>query len=374
MENEEKQKKWVNRLYIMSENEAWLEAMAKKGLLLTHFDHDYAYFQTAQPEDINYKIVILNPQKAEDQIKIIERQGFTFLGSSKEFYVFSMTGKYKHIQPRMNEEMISFAVKRLNKQMVKSVGINIAVLIPLFVVFVIVRDKFLLTIAGLSLIWSALIGFALILAVLESIRDGIIIQRMKRSLLSKDGYQSNFSMKKHAAKRVAAWCLVAFTTLLPLANIFIEPKQYSIYEIQKTMPIVLIQNIQQDSEQTAAISEAQRTADELNYAEIKRTLLAPRQYQARQNSDGGHMNIFYLEVVSAKLAEPMAKELLLNDFEDIGKEDIVKIDYAGLDAAYGWKQNDIINVSACKGKRVMSIFYIGDAETEELLKAMAEVL
>ena len=374
MAEEEKQKKWIDKIYMLHDNEIWLNEQAGKGLILERFDKEFAYFNQMAAEDNKYKIVILNKKKAEDQIKVLERQGFTFVGSSDEYYIFSIGGKYGNVEPKMNEEMIVFARKWLDKQMLKSFTLSMLIPIPLIFAFIMVRDKLIQTIVEFPDIWAILLGVVLVATVYEDLRRYQAVRRTKKCLLEHEEYQSGWNWKKWKIKRAIAYTLGILTLVLSITDNFIDPEKCSINDLKKVMPIVLIQDIEQDSEQTERGDVFQGVANEDNYAEIKHTLLAPKQYFSWQENDGNHMRVLYYEVAVDKLAEPLARELPTNGWVDIENEDIKKVDFKGLDVVYTWQENGIANVSASKGKRVMCIFYIGDLQVKDLLREMAEVL
>ena len=170
-EEADKQINWSKNLYMLYENELWLSEQAQKGLLLKSFAKDYACFTEGEPQDIAYKIVILDVKKAENQIKIMEHQGFTFVESYFEYYIFCIAGKYRHIQPRLNEEMNKVAKRWFNKQMIKRFGGTLVALIPFIINLVMDRDRILQIILEMPTIWFVSLVFIFSVAIIDSIRE-----------------------------------------------------------------------------------------------------------------------------------------------------------------------------------------------------------
>lgn len=375
-ENQEKYKKWTDKLYMLYENELWLREQAAKGRILKKFDNEFAYFTEAAAEDIRYKIVVLNGKNAENQVKIIERQGFALVGSHEEYYIFCINGKYEHIEPRFNEEMIKFTRKWFNKQMLKRFAGIMIVLSCLVIQIFINWGKLIQSIVELPTIWWPLCGLTVILLMVNGIRESRALLRTRKCLFEQEQY---FLRRSRLLKiSTVMFALIAVCGIIAgisfLRGVYIADDKSSISDIQAIMPIVLLQDIEQNKEQSDIHKYSQNTISEENYAEINHTFMSPKQYSARQKNANNSMMIIYYEVAVEKLVKPLTRELSRNSLTDIKKENLEKVDFGGLDAVYTWQANDFINVSACKGKKVMYIFNVGDMQMEDLLKEMAEVL
>ncbi|MEA4988098.1 MAG: DUF2812 domain-containing protein [Anaerovorax sp.] len=362
IEQEKKQKKWVSKIYLLHENELWLNDQAEKGLLLKSFDETTAYFQEGSPAHINYKILILNEKNAVKQIKQIEQQGFTFVGSCNEYYIFYIQGNYAHITPRLNEATMLFVKKWIAIQMLKRVSVTLIAIIPIALKLIINRDNLLQTIMEISTIWYILIGLIFIATAIDAIREYKAIILTKKSFLKQENYFFCKRSKKSNILQnfIIAVCLIS--VILLIKSIYSDAEQFSISELQKEMPIVLLDDIKYS------------TVNEDHYAEVKHTILAPNQYYAWQKNQDNFMSIYYYEVAFKEFAEPLAKELSANNFTSINKKDLKKIECSGLDAVYLYQTGGIVNVACCKEKKVMFIRNIGNLQYEEILKKMSEVL
>lgn len=364
-EKEDKQKKWIDKIYMLRENELWLNEQAGKGCLLKNFDKQTAYFTEAAAEDIKYKIIVLNNKKAENQIKIIELQGFTFIGSYDEFYIFYINGKYGHIEPRLNEEMIEFVRRWFNKQMIKRFSVTMIAMTSIVINIIFNWNNFFQSIVEIPTKWYIFFGLIYIALIIYAIREYRALISTKKCFLEHEEYLLNRSSKTPTVIRAFLITIGILVGISFLKEIYFPAAdRYSIDDVRKVMPIVLLQDI----------TDSQSTINEDNYAEIKHTLMASKQYYASQKNAGNNMSIFYYEVAVEKLAEPLARELSINSLTDIKKENLKKVDIGGLDAVYTWQVNDFFYVSACKGKRVMYIFNVGDIQVDDILRKMAEVL
>lgn len=371
IEQEEKQKKWVSKIYLLHENELWLNDQAEKGLLLKSFDETTAYFQEGSPAQINYKILILNEKNAVKQIKQIEQQGFTFVGSCNEYYIFYIQGIYTHITPRLNEDTLLFLKKWIAIQMLKRVSVTLIAVIPIALKIIMNRDNLLQTIMEISTIWYVLIGLIFIATMLDAIREYKVIIQTKKSFLKQENYFFYKRSKKSNVLQnfIIAICLLS--VILLIKSIYSDAERISISELQKEMPIVLLEDTKQ-AEDPAKLSQGIANKD--HYAEVKHTLLAPNQYYAVQKNQFNSMTIRYYEVTVEKLAEPLSKELPINNFTSINKKNLKKIDYLGLDAVYAYQVSGMITVACCKGNKVMFIHNMGIMPLEDILRNIAKVL
>lgn len=370
----EKEIRWADKLYMLYENEMWLNEQAKKGLFLKHFDNGYAYFTKNNSENIKYKIVVLDEKKAKKQIGIIEHQGFTFVGSYKEYYIFSIDGQYGHIHPRLNEENIEFVRKWFNKQMIKRVGTTLLFLLPIVLNIIIGWDKLFQGMVEMSTILYLIWGFVFIFSIIAGTREYRAVIRSKKCFLENEEYLIVRNMKKLTIKSPFIILSCILIAVLLIKHIYFDLDKVSIDELHKEMPMVLLQDTEPQKSLEGEFNDDHQNIDEDNYAEIRHTLLAPNQYQAWQENAENGMVIFYYEVLVGALAEPLARELPTNDLAFIKKEELKKIDYEGLDAVYFSEEGYISVLSACKGKRVMFVLFDRELLVEDILSEMVEVL
>ncbi len=374
IEDNEIEKRWNNKLHMLYENELWLNEQAKKGRILKSFDRASACFTETHPEYISYKIIVLNQKKAKNQIKVIEHQGFTFVGSCNEYHIFYINEKYGHIRPSLNENMAEFARNWLNKQMVNSFAWSLIAIAPIMITIIFVRDNIIQAFVELPTVFDILLGFAVITSIVEGIHEYRAVSRTKKYFLEQEEYRSVWRTKKSIAKWACLITIGILAFVFLFQRFYLKPKQYSISEVQKTMPIVLVQDIEQDTGRSERIAEFQRTVNKDYHAEINHTLLASNQYRAWQTISGSYMMTDYYEVAIESLAQPLARELPLNDITDTKKEELKRVDIEGLDAVYTWKDGSCVKVSACKGNRVMYIWNLGDMQIKDILREIAEVL
>lgn len=368
---------WANKLYMLHENELWLDEQAQKGLFVKSFAKDYACFLESEPKDVAYKIVILDREKAHNQVKIIEHQGYTFVESYFEYYIFTIDGKYKHIQPRLNEEMTKFAKWWFNKQMLKRFAGTLIALIPFFIDLTIRRVNLLCGIVDMPAIWLVSLAVIFSVAIIDSIKEYRALNKNKKYYLVNEFYVTRKSGKKSTSGYIMLIAAI-FLGASAIKYFYFEPAPYSIEAVQKNMPIVLLQDIEKDEKISKELTVLQKNVSEDNYAEIRHTFLAPKQYTADQqntygDNNGNSMFIRYYEVNLKILAKPLARELLISYVFGITKDDLKEIEYDGLDKVY-YNDGYMDFISVCKGNRVMFISYDGDKSVSDILEETAEVL
>lgn len=374
-EKEEKELKWPNKLYMLQENEIWLNEKVKEGLFLKSFVDDYVMFVKGKPEDIKYKIVILNPKNAKNQIKIIEHQGFTFVAEYKEYYIFYIKGRYGHFQPRLNEDTIEFARKWFNKQIINGFTLAIVASFPalLNLIAIISFNELFQTLVGRQTIWYAMWLIMFVFLMIKGISEYKIVIKCRRCFLEHERYvKKNNSILTKVINR-SSLVFIMVVVILGAYMIYNDnlDDKLPLSKAYNDMPFVFLQDIEKQEALVGENKEVLNYLDKNNYAKIESTLLAPKQYFAEQEYD---MSIHYYEVVVRALAKPLARELITEDIFDIKMDDIKKINYDGLDIVYICQDGYKKSVSVCKGKRVMFIEYHGVQPVERILSEMAEVL
>ncbi|MHC1721676.1 MAG: DUF2812 domain-containing protein [Aminipila sp.] len=372
-----KQIDWANKLYMLHENELWLNEQAKKGLLLKSFAKDYACFTEGEPQDVIYKIIILDVKKAQDQVKIMEHQGFTFVESYFEYYIFYINERYRNIQPRLNEEVTKFARRWFNKQMIKRFAVTMIASIPLLIDLGMDRNQLLQIIVEMPTIWLVALVVVFTVAIIDSIKEYRELGRNKKYYLVNKFYINCKNGKKWRSRYIMLIAGIFFGVSF-IYCLYVEPHQYSIDQVQKAMPIVLLQDIEKDKKISKELKACQKTASEDNYAEINHTFLAPKQYMADQKYIDedyyNFMTIRYYQVSAEMLAIPLAKELPVNDVFDVKKRNLKEIEYDGLDKVYYFDDGDMDFISVCKGNKVMFILYRGDKTASDILREVTKVL
>ncbi|WP_312653959.1 DUF2812 domain-containing protein [Aminipila sp.] len=375
-EEADKQINWSNKLYMLRENELWLREQAQKGLLLKSFAKDYACFTEGEPQDIAYKIVILDVKKGENQIKIMEQQGFTFVESHFQYYIFRIDGKYRNIQPRLNEEMNKFARRWFNKQIFIRFSGTLIALICFFINLSIKRVKLFPDIVEIPAMIFVPVALIFSVLIIENIKEYRALDKNKKHYLVNEFYITRKICKKSISKYIMIIASI-FLGAAAIKYFYVEPHQYSIAEVQKFMPIVLLQDIEKDEKISKELKVLQKYVSEDNYAEISHTFLAPNQYTADQENtygeNGNGMFIRFYEVNFKILAEPLARELLINNVFGITKGELKEIEYDGLDKVY-YNDGYMDFISVCKGNKVMFISYDGDKPVSDILREVAEVL
>jgi len=157
-----------------------------------------------------------------------------------------------------------------------------------------------------------------------------------------------------------------------------EKEVVPISEVFESMPIVLIQDIEQEEHKSSKLMETQKQVSEFNYAELGSNLFAQKQYYSFQHYEyqdkfKSFMSIRYYETASTILAKISVKELAFaNAYR---KERIKKVKYNGFDQVYIYTIPSYDTfVAVCKGRKVMVIDYRGKQPVEKIISEMSQVL
>lgn len=368
-------KKWVDKIFMLHENQLWLGEQAAKGLILTKFDDEFAYFTETEPDNVCYKIMILDEKKGQSIIRTIEGQGFTYISNYNEYHIFRIDGRYKHIEPLLNEDAIEFARKWFRKTVLVRFAGTAAFLGAFMVQIVLNRDHLIQIMVETPAVWYAFFILVFIYIGIRGLAEYRAIAKTRRYYLYREEHSPDLFLKKSPGMRIFLIIICIMGASLLIQHVYLKDEQHdSLSDVEKIMPILLIGDSAAQELQPEKANASESKADQDNHAEIRQSLLASQYYRAKQKTEDNYMSIHYYELVFDKLAEPLAKELPNGSVASILKERPEKVDFEGLDTAYAWQKNDFVIVSACRGNRVMYVFSVGDIGAQEILKEMAEAL
>ncbi|QHI71210.1 DUF2812 domain-containing protein [Aminipila terrae] len=372
-DEQEKTLNWQSSLPMFRENELWLNDQASKGMIIKYFALDYACFVEDHSQNRTYKFVVISEKNAERQIRNIEHQGFIFVESYKEYYLFYTNRKYAYTQPRLDAEMTEFARKWFNWQLVRKYVGKLAAMLLFGLNLLLVRDVFLQGLMEISSIFSLSLLSIYMVKIINYLTECRSLIKNKKYYLTGESYVSYQISKKSHLNSILTITFCVLLGISILKYFYTENTHYPINEVRKVMPVVMMQNIEKDYNFNKEILPLQKTAGEENYATIRHTLLAPKQYMATQGVQYHFMNIHYYKVTIGTLAKPLARELCMDSIF-IKSEDIKCIEYDDFDAVYisddSWQKK----VSVCKGKQVLSITYYGDRAIADILSEISKVL
>lgn len=384
LEQNEVERKWLYKIYDLAENEAWLAEKAKEGFILTKFDNTHATFEKSKPQNNNYKIIILDEEKAERQIKIIEHQGFTFLASYKEYYIFYIDNKWGNKGPHLSGEMADVVTGWFDKQIRKQIiGLLISIsIIAVLLFFELYKNLFATFLVSITIWRFILYGSILGVGFFQLIREIFLLCKSKKFFLEHNKYLKIRTFITTKIGRAITLIFIFLGIFGSAGTTYLDYKTHkgfsSVSEIYESMPIVLIQDIENQNGVNGQLLETQKEIDldEYNYVDPESTLLSPKQYTAWQTyesntGDKCSMRMRYYEVVSKILARMLAKEIEIYEADE---NRINKLEFKGLDEVYVYQDLHEKIISVCKGKRVMFIRYNGDQPVEKIISEMSQVL
>ncbi|WP_312653955.1 DUF2812 domain-containing protein [Aminipila sp.] len=384
LEQNEVERKWLYKIYDLAENEAWLTEKAKDGFILTKFDNTYATFEKSEPQNNNYKIVILDEEKAERQIKIIEHQGFTFVANYKEYYIFYIDNKWRNKSPHLSGEMAEVVTGWFDKQIRKQIiGLLISIsIIAVLLFFELYKNLFATFLVSITIWRFILYGSILGVGFFQLIREIFLLCRSKNFFLEHNKYLKIRTFITSKIGRAITLIFIFVGIFGSAGTTYLDYKTdkgfSSVSEIYESMPIVLIQDIENQNEVNGQLLETQKEIDldEYNYVDPESTLLSPKQYKAYQTyksnaGDKCSMRMKYHEVVGKTLARMLAKEIAIYEADE---NKINKLEFKGLDKVYVYQDSHEKIISVCKGKRVMFIRYNGHQPVKKIISEMSEVL
>lgn len=384
LEQNEVERKWLFKIYDLAENEAWLTDKAKDGFILSKFDNRYATFEECERQNNNYKIVILDEKKAERQVKIIEHQGFTFVANYKEYYIFCIDNKSGNKYLRLNGEMTDVVTRWFDKQIRKQiVGLIFSIsILVLLLIFLLCKNLFATSLVTITNVRFILYGSTLGIGFFQLIREIFLLCKSKKFFIEHNQYLKTRTFITSKIGRVITFIFIFLGIFGSAGTTYFDYKTdkgfSSVSEIYESMPIVLIQDIENYNGVNGQLLETQKEIDldEYNYVEPESTLLSPNQYKAWQTyesnaGDKCSMRMTYHEVAGKLLARMLAKEIEIYEADE---NKINKLEFKGLDEVYVSQGSHEKLISVCKGKRVMFIRYNGDQPVEKIISEMVEVL
>ncbi len=352
-------------------------------MILKGFDTRYVTFEKNEPQNNSYKIVILDEVKAEKQIKTIEHQGFNFVANFKEFYIFTLEEKFNRRRPNLSGEMLGFTIKWFDKQIKKQViGLIVSIfIIILLSIFLLYNNLFAIGLVKMDNNADIFYGSIFSFGFFQLIREVFLLSKLKKYFYEHKQYLRTRSFILSKIGRTIAIIFIFVNILGPGLLIYLDYKRdipvASVSEIYESMPIVLIQDVENENGVKGQLLETQKEVDlnGFNYVELKSTLLSQNQYRGYQtyafNDNRGSMRMEYYEVAGKNFARLLTREISKKEADE---KIINNLDFKGLDKVYLSQGSSEKNISVCKGKRVMSIRYNGDQPAEKVLEEMAEVL
>ncbi len=391
-EQKEKEKRWLDEIYMLAENQAWLNEQAKKGYILKSFDTRYVTFEKGESQDNDYKIVVLDEENAENQINSIEKQGFTFVSKFKEYHVFYIEKKENISQLQLNHDMVDFISKWFNKQ-IKSQIIIAFLFISFWACFFIVKRSlgwysdgivvgFLFRIPNVSLvIYIAIVALIFI----KIIKEILVLLRLKKFFIQNNNYLSvRGKTKSRLSKSINIYFLFFIIFIVnPSVNLYMDYiddfEVIPINEAPEDISIVTIENLLEDVVTSYEIKILEDEKKD-NYVIIDSNLLAPKQYYSWQTylykDKCGIIKVYYYEAISKILAKKSSKELINDAVNKKHRDKIKKMESSDFEDVYVYEEDYNTVVCVYKDKKIMCIDYDGTIKPtyEKVLEEIAEVL
>lgn len=311
---------WGNKLYLLYNNERWLNEQAAKGMILKDFDKKTARFEVDEPQNITYKILIINKKNAEDQIKRIERQGFTLVERYNEYCIFSRLGKYDQIWLRLDDEEMTYTKIWFNKQILKRFAHTLYAFLPIAIKLLIHQNGIIKGIVEISTLWYAICMILFIWLGANALNEYTTIIRTKTCFMNHENYIL------HSKEKESIWeklIIAIFCTLVGIAifqYLYVDSIEYSIREVSRNMPVVLLQDIEQEPEKDENKKDGVRQIMNDKYAEIHHTWLAPNQYFSQQADEYNTLYINYYELNTKLLVKALTEELSTANIFELKKK------------------------------------------------------
>ena len=322
METKEiKEVDWANKIYLIYDNERWLNENAAKGLALKDFDKKTARFEPDEPQNITYKILILKKKNTEEQLKMIERQGFTLVERHNEYCIFSRLGKYDQVWLRLDDDGMAYTKRWFDKQIAMRFAHTLYAFLPLFLKLLIHGNELIKGLVEIPTTWYAICVILFIWLGTNAVKEYKNIIRTKTCFINHERYTFETKEKESNWKKTAIAAVCILVGIAIYQYLYIDSLKYSMEQVGENMPIVLLQDIQQDKKEDVGQNKNYQYID----TEIHHTWLASNQYFSQQNDGANTLYINYYELNTKLLVKALTEELPTADIFEIKKEDLTQL-------------------------------------------------
>ena len=379
--------------WYIGELESWLSGMSRQGLYLTKFGISFARFAKGEPKQMRVRILLQNGF-ITNQIAMFAKQGWSYVtsDSSKEIHIFASPDEGGALEIPADSSEQSANLKEKAKTLMNKAKIQ--AIITFFMTFMCVlflsigETPYLNLFKAINMILF-LFPFLYVYQTIYFFNGSLSVRKREKAVYEqKMQYSPAPWRKKYIATLIklgiSIALLIAFTVYtICLFTLF---GRRPLPDDSSSLPIVRLSDIEQDPalERVTGYSD-DGSWDYENNIYYEWSLFAPLQYETREHGtiasipaksgSGGYSPS--METTVYKLTFPFIKEKVLSEM--IAKQslsykgsDSVKIENQNFDKLILREINGYREIWAAKGKGIIFVRYIGNAETDTIIEAVHE--
>lgn len=354
-------KQWIPMdRYHISGVRAWLDEQAVKGQKLVKMGHFFATFEEKTEKRLAYHV---EPKTEQEERKtVLAELGWEYVTDmGRSFAVYASTRKTLRYPPLADE-----AVKALKKEQMHTVYRLLPGLLLLIFLIGLGCQLYAQELM-LCALDDVMIGLYVILLI-DNIWQIALAIRRRRFLKRLEAGQPTSNQKHHSR---ALTCILLAALLLMEGGLWIARQSASWKGpiAEATISYTSLQELEQEK-----IAEEAVRKEFANTAEFNTSFLVPVQYELRQSGETEKdtepvLQMRYDEAVTEGLAAKLLEARITSMLRWNEQMKALPIEIAGADEAYSASYQHIQYLFLRRGKRVLSVFYMGDQELTERAEA-----
>lgn len=375
----------------IGEHESWFQDMALEGLHLKSIGYRMAKFEEGEPKKTRYRIDIYQGEHTnKEQKQFYAENGWDFVTNYDDFNIYSSPAELNAPELHSDPKEQAYTLKTLEDKMNALFFLNtIGPLVMIFLIYYIfikdsnfylaLLDDFTLRSVGILLIGSR--GF------FDSTRSFFAVKSLRKDLLEGIPIDHNAPWENRNRKnKIISRKLFGLSLLFlifPLISIT-KTERKTLPVNSSNLPIVRLADIEQDEGLIREESYFDEELDYGNYYEYNWNLLAPIQYETYENGSIAnkiweHNSKPYTPRIitdSYKLAIPKMSQGVFNGLikkaKVYGGGNFIEIYNPNFEKLVIHVNERLTEVFAYKGASVIRVGYIGQADINNIIKAIED--
>ena len=373
----------------IGEHESWFQDMALEGLHLKSIGYNIAKFEQGEPKKTKYRIDIYQGEHTnKEQKKFYAESGWDFVTDYDEFNIYSspeeLNAPELHSDPVEQAYTLKTLEDKMNGILFMTVIAPILILVLLWYILfkdstpsLAILDDFTMRTIILLVIGSR--GFH------KTTSSYLAIKSLRKKLLDGKPIDHNAPWKNRNSKSkiISRTLFVLSLLILIFPLITIRKRERKTLPVTiSNLPIVRLADIEQNEDLIREESYFDEELDYGNYYEYNWNLLAPIQYETYEkgsvaNKTWEHNSMPYTPRIitdSYKLAIPKMSQGVFNGLIKKSKVysdgEFIEIDNSNFEGLVINKDERLTEVFAYKGYGVIRVGYIGQADLNNIIKAI----
>lgn len=376
----------------IGEHESWFMDMSMKGLHLKKMGSLFAQFEKGEPKQIEYRIEVSNNKNiSNEQIDMYEDNGWDYVTSSHYLHVFSSPKERKAPELHTDPAEQAFTMEQLNKEFNKN-AILMTLSTTLFIgilgaLWLLDRTPFLHLVEGTALYQSILVLYY-VYQVYFVTRGMLAIRALRKNLIEGKAINHHVPWKRSLQRNKLFFTLILAIVFINTAFVFIQLARNDTYTLPigaSNLPFVRLADVEQNPNLERVEGGFSGEVHPAYYYHTNSSILAPKQYDVVEEgviegekwADGSGT---YSPVITTKVyqltfksfATPLIKDLMKMYTFGYESEPFLNLAHPDFDQLITHEQDGRKVLYASKGKVVMLVQYVGNAEMGSIIDNVAE--